>query len=172
VRIDEVAESDWATWKALRLAALQDAPDAFGSRFEDWRDAPEERWRHRLHDLRALNLIGSIDGDPCGMASGVPGDREGTVELISMWVAPSARGSGLSDELIDRVVQWAALRTDEVWLAVVPGNERAMALYRRHGFERMEEVGDELPDGSGHEILMRRRITNRPLVRTARSASE
>ncbi len=75
-----------------------------------------------------------------------------------MWVDPDVRGSGIADELIESVAQWAAKRVDELWLAVTPANDRAIACYRRNGFRPVDEEGDPLPDGSGHEILMMRRL--------------
>jgi len=56
-------------------------------------------------------------------------------ELISMWVAPFARGQGVSDSLVAAVVQWArGQRAVKIALAVFESNEHARALYRRHGF--------------------------------------
>ena len=41
---------DWPTWRELRLAALAEAPGAFGSRLADWQGDGdrEQRWRDRL----------------------------------------------------------------------------------------------------------------------------
>lgn len=41
---------DWPIWRELRLAALAEAPQAFGSRLADWQGEGdrEERWRDRL----------------------------------------------------------------------------------------------------------------------------
>ena len=39
-------------------------------------------------------------------------------------------------------------------LAVVPGNENAVALYRRNGFRRTGELGDLMPDGVSREHIM------------------
>ncbi|MFD9791487.1 GNAT family N-acetyltransferase [Streptomyces sp. NPDC059070] len=49
---------------------------------------------------------GLIHGLPVGMASGVPGEGAESVELISMWVSPSARGRGVGDHLIRAVERW------------------------------------------------------------------
>jgi len=48
---------DWQLWRELRLAALAEAPDAFGSTLAEWSGAgdTEQRWRTRLHGV-ALNL--------------------------------------------------------------------------------------------------------------------
>ncbi|MBP2338680.1 ribosomal protein S18 acetylase RimI-like enzyme [Saccharothrix coeruleofusca] len=126
VRALEVA--DWRLWRDLRLAALRDAPEAFGSSLADWQDAGERRWRERL--TGSYNAVARLGGEPVGMVSGMPDDEH--VELISLWVAPSARGRGVGDALVDSVVRWAAPR--RVVLRVAEGNRHALALYLRHGF--------------------------------------
>lgn len=155
IEITSVDESAWETWREVRLRALSESPYAFGSTYEGWVDAPESRWRDRLSIDGGLHLLALDGGAPCGMASGIPGEREGTSELISMWVDPGARGRGVVDLLIDGIAQWAGERSGELWLAVVPTNDRAIAAYRRHGFEPVDdEKGDALADGSGYELLM------------------
>lgn len=156
IEIDVIGEGDWARWKSLRLRALKEAPFAFSSTHEEWRDASEHQWRQRLRVPGALNLIASVNGSPAGMASGMPGDRRGTIELVSMWVDPSARGMGVADILIASISEWTAGRAAELWLAVVPSNARAIAVYTRNGFEPMDEPGDPLRDASEHELLMRK----------------
>ena len=133
LELRRIDPDDWATWRAVRLAALAEAPEAFGSRLADWMDAPEERWRDRLTgDWH--NLVAVLDGSPVGMASGLL-PAEGPVHVLSMWVAPSARGHGVGDALIDTIVAWAAeRRPGPVILSVRTANAAAIALYERHGF--------------------------------------
>ncbi|NUR86523.1 MAG: GNAT family N-acetyltransferase [Nonomuraea sp.] len=136
VGIQVLTPEDWRVWRELRLAALTEAPDAFGSRLEDWADAGEERWRDRLSMPGSHNLVARLDDAPVGMASGIPGQSPQVAELISMWVSPEARGRGVGDVLIEEVTGWAAGRGARVLeLAVVKGNGAAIGLYRRHGFE-------------------------------------
>jgi ribosomal protein S18 acetylase RimI-like enzyme len=126
---------DWAAWRALRLAALAEAPHAFSTKLAEWQGEgdSEQRWRQRL-DGGSLNLLADFDGQPAGMVSGMPADRDG-IEVISMWVAPFARGCGVGDALVSAVIRWAeeggACR---VVLRVAEGNRHAVNLYRRHGF--------------------------------------
>jgi ribosomal protein S18 acetylase RimI-like enzyme len=130
-----IPADEWQVWRAIRLAALTDAPYAFGSTVEQWSGAgdTEARWRGRLQDV-PLNLIADLDGRPAGMASGtVPVD--GTVELISMWVAPSGRGSGVGDALVEAIARWAGDQgAVRLVLAVRQANQHAIDLYERHGF--------------------------------------
>lgn len=123
---------DWRDFRELRLQALAEAPHAFGSTFESWRDAGEDRWRGRLSAV-PYNLIAELSGRPAGMASGTLED--GPAELISMWVAPFARGRGVGSALIDAIAEWAAtVRPGELRLQVVEGNAPAIRLYERNGF--------------------------------------
>jgi ribosomal protein S18 acetylase RimI-like enzyme len=56
-------------------------------------------------------------------------------EVVSMWVDPAHRGSGVADELLTAVVQWAQARGDAgLCLAVASANDRARRFYERHGF--------------------------------------
>ncbi|QZY28188.1 GNAT family N-acetyltransferase [Nocardioides coralli] len=127
----EIGEDDWREFRELRLEALADSPAAFGSRHEDWVDASEERWRDRIRTV-PFNVIARQATTPVGMASGSFAGAE--VQLISMYVAPSARGTGLARLLLDRVVAWASTQGRGTFLMVRTGNEAAIRAYQRAGF--------------------------------------
>src|SRR6478735_12814702 len=106
VEITRIGPADWERFRAVRLASLSESPAAFGSRFADWDDAPAERWRSRLTQV-PLTLLAQEQTVVVGVVSGQP-VGETWVELISMWVAPSARGTGVAARLVAEVVDWAA----------------------------------------------------------------
>lgn len=131
-----IGPSDWRLFRELRLAALTDAPDAFGSTLEDWtgENDTEARWRARLADV-PLNLVAEIDGEPSGMVGGTFAGETESLELISLWVAPFARGRGVADALVSEVLAWAVERgAPAVVLAVRRDNAHAIAVYDRLGF--------------------------------------
>ncbi|MET7553505.1 GNAT family N-acetyltransferase [Streptomyces albidoflavus] len=150
------SDDDWPVWRQARLAALSEALHAFKARLADWPHGGEDRWRARLTMPGAHNLV-AADGGTVGMAAGMPG-ADATYELRSVWVSPRVRGQGVGDLLTGAVEAWArrtgarALR-----LAVVPGNEAAVALYRRHGFVASGELGEMLGDGVSRERVMVKR---------------
>ena len=157
VELRTLEADDWPLWRELRLAALAEAPYAFGSTLAQWQDSGdrEERWRARLSIPGAHDLVALLDGVPVGMASGVPDEGAANVELISIWVSPTARGKGVGDCLIQAIERWAAERgATTLRLSVMPDNCKATALYERHGFTDTGEPGDLLPDGVGRERVM------------------
>nr|WP_202891782.1 GNAT family N-acetyltransferase [Kribbella shirazensis] len=145
-------------WRDLRLAALEEAPYAFGSQLADWVDATEDRWRERLSSPGAYQVIASLDGTPAGMAAGFPGEEQ-TAELVSMWVAPSGRGKGIGNALMTAVEDWArGIGATTLKLSVVDGNDPAHNLYLRNGYADTDELGDLMPDGVRRELVMRKKL--------------
>lgn len=149
VRLDA---DGWRDLRDVRLASLADAPWAFGSRHADWVDATEERWRARLTDVPLTIVARSGDGF-VGVVSGVATEEH--VELISMWVSPEHRGTGLAGRLICGVVEWAASLGHDTFLMVRDDNARAIAVYERAGFTDLG-VPPDWPDEQPRERRMRR----------------
>ncbi|MFG3256155.1 GNAT family N-acetyltransferase [Streptomyces sp. NPDC048172] len=140
-------EADWALYRRVRLAALADAPEAFGSTLARESAFTDVRWRERLAG-GGVFLAEGPEG-PRGLAGVLRHGPEGaghlTGHLVSMWVAPEARGTGTADQLVtfalDRASAWG-LRA--MSLDVATGNVAAERLYARHGFVRTDaEAGVE-----------------------------
>ena len=156
---------DWALWRGLRLAALTEA-SAFGSRLADWQGEGdrENRWRGRLAMPGSHNIVAMLDGEPVGIASGVPGGTADVVELISMWVAPRARGYGVGDVLMQTIEQWGSRSAARVLrLNVAVGNPGADRLYRRNGFAYTGEDGPPMPDGARQRVMVKELQSPPPL---------
>ena len=82
-----------------------------------------------------LNVVARLGGSLVGQVGATAPDDRGRVELISMWVAPEARGRGVADALVGAVVDWARERSAlgvELW--VKRTNAPAIAAYLRNGF--------------------------------------
>jgi ribosomal protein S18 acetylase RimI-like enzyme len=139
------------------LEALEEAPYAFSSTLADWQGQgdTESRWRSRLSDV-PFNIIAEWQSTAAGMASVTALQPDGWVELISMWVAPFARGRGLGDALVSAAIDRAREKqASGVALAVFEGNEHALALYLRHGFVDVGEMVDSSPSGIERKLVRR-----------------
>ncbi len=97
--------------------------------------------RHMASRTRCILVAGSDDA-LCGYlmlcreaVPAVIADRD-PLELRRLYVLPEQQGLGVADALMVRAIDEAALAGhDTLWLGVSTGNGRAMAFYRRHGFE-------------------------------------
>jgi GNAT superfamily N-acetyltransferase len=152
---------DWRKFKELRLAALADAPYAFGSTLACEQSLSESDWRRRL--ARRAQFVVCVDGWPVGTAAGIASPDGDSADLISMWVDPGWRGRGLADLLVREVLSWAAGEgLGEVRLWVADGNRRAERLYLRHGFVATGQRQPVLPeDPTRWEFGMVRRLDRR-----------
>lgn len=152
VTIRQLEPDNWPEWKSVRLEALADAPDVFGSTLSEWMDAPEDRWRARIRDV-PFNVIALLDGKAVGQVGATNHGPGGAAELISLWVAPTARGVGVGDALVEAVTSWALSREFRVVeLAVKESNGPARCLYERNAFV-LTGAGD-----AGDEVRMMRTL--------------
>lgn len=131
---------EWPTYRELRLLALADSPDAFGSTLAAEQARSDGEWSERLARGAASGLdlpLVALAGDRAvGLAwAKVDASNPSIVNLYQMWVAPEARGQGLGRALLREAVAWARARqAAAVQLAVTAGDSPAMRLYVREGF--------------------------------------
>lgn len=126
---------DWRALKAVRLAALLDAPTAFGVSHASAAAYTDADWQQRADGSAQRTYVLAFDGDsPVGIAAhAVSG--EGECHLLAMWVAPAWRGSNAATRLVALVKQRAmAGGHASIVLDVAPENARAAAFYRKQGF--------------------------------------
>ena len=151
VVVRRITAADAALLRQVRLAALHDAPEAFASTYAAEAAMAEGDWALRASGgaSGADRFTGlAFDGDDCvGLVGGFRNEHDGhhaDIDLVSMWVAPSHRGSGVAEQLVDAVLEWARddARAQVVGLWVTRGNDRAQRFYERLGFV---ETGDVQP---------------------------
>ncbi|WP_051161943.1 GNAT family N-acetyltransferase [Nocardia brevicatena] len=132
MKIRRIDVDEWPAARAARLAALADsAPGLFSVTYPEALEWADEQWR-RWTAGRAVFVAESADA-PVGLAAGLP--TVDPPEMTSMWTAPSARGTGVSDRLVQTVVGWVrASARRELRLWVLGDNRYARNLYLRNGF--------------------------------------
>jgi GNAT superfamily N-acetyltransferase len=149
---------DWEDLRAIRLEALLDTPDAYGSTYEEsvrWSDA---QWKNAASTR--LYYLASRDGRVVGMVSGGFNDGyPGTRWLYGMYVTPSERGTGTSERLVRSIEEWAKKHgVDEIYLHVTMSVPRARAFYDKVGFRSTGESFQMDRDKSLTLITMVKRI--------------
>jgi GNAT superfamily N-acetyltransferase len=145
---------EWREWRDLRLAALKESPDAFGSTFAEWSGPSdtEQRWRGYFAK-QGVNIVAELDGGRVGLVRAAPAMQGSIVELMSLWVDPCARGFGVGSALIAAVAQWMSATFPDytLQLNVRTKNIAARTLYAKEGFI---EIGPDPDDPA--EIVMSR----------------
>jgi GNAT superfamily N-acetyltransferase len=138
-RVRQLRSAEFERWRDLRLRALRDSPNAFGTRYDDELGRPLSSWRERARDLaaggaRVMFVVDTGEEHLAGCA-GAYTEADGTPRVISMWVAPEIRMQGAGGDLLRNLADWARQRdASRLTLMVVRGNSPATALYETFGF--------------------------------------
>ena len=141
LRIHRVRAQDWASHRDLRLDMLAADPDAFWADPDEVRARTAQQWREeiagpRLHlqARRGQEVLGGIALLPAGYTPEhpIPPDR---AHIVSLWVRPEARGSGVSRPLFAALARLSLdLGRPDLRLDVDESNLAAQRLYERLGF--------------------------------------
>ena len=135
----------------MRLAALEEAPYAFGSSYEIEVQAPEGRWRHVVTER--TRFLAEEGGQVAGTVSGGDSDTTGAAAMTAMWVDPRFRRRGVGDVLVKTVLEWArAEGYSRMFLWVTDGNLNAERLYERNGFKRTGAAQEVRPGRLEYEM--------------------
>ncbi|KKO64582.1 putative acetyltransferase [Janthinobacterium sp. KBS0711] len=127
--------ADWPALKSTRLAALLDAPTAFGASHASAAGFSDADWQQRATSTPQRTFFLAFDGEhPIGLAAQVVAGN-GECHLIAMWVHREYRGRNVAQGLVDAVKQCAVGNGHpRLVLDVAPENARAAAFYRKQGF--------------------------------------
>ncbi len=140
VQIRRVQEDDWQAVRDVRIRALREDPDHFGSSLAREEMFAETHWRMRLRT--SATWVVDDDGTPRGLVAMIqePGSPTSDRHVVQLWVAPEARRRGLAWALLDTVREAAlAEGADTLSLWVTDDNHAAGDLYVRAGFVRTSE---------------------------------
>ncbi len=134
------ADPDGAEARACIGAYLEELRQRFESGFDPDRGpsaAPEE-----LVPPKGLFLLARLDGEAVGCA-GLKTTGPGVGEIKRMWVAPSARGLGIAQRLLDALeAHAAAMALHTLQLDTNRTLAEARALYQRNGYREIPAYND------------------------------
>jgi GNAT superfamily N-acetyltransferase len=153
--IRTLAQHEWAIYKDLRLHALADSSDAFGSTLAKEQNLSDAEWASRLAagaNSWDCPLVAEVAGEPIGLAWGrIEKSNPDVANLHQMWVAPGHRCLGAGRMLLEAVIAWAwAKNASHLELGVTCGDSPARRLYTR---ARFEPVGQPQLFRPGSELM-------------------
>jgi GrpB-like predicted nucleotidyltransferase (UPF0157 family)/ribosomal protein S18 acetylase RimI-like enzyme len=164
--IRRIQPVDGATLRRVRISAISDSPDAFGSTLSETEEtltaAWDERARLRSSGAEEVTFFAEDNARPCGIVGGIrSGESPNAASLVSMWVAPTHRRTGVGHALVDNVISWAReAGYPQLDLWVTETNLPAISLYVSAGFT---PAGRRQPLPSNpalHEQMYRLPLTN------------
>ena len=136
-----VLDSQYAEiYRNIRLEALRNYPEAFGSSFEEESQWPLDNFKIRLTDNHSFTF-GFFDNEQLdGVVTLVFEKRiklKHRANIFAMYVRPEKCGSGIARKLMTMAIEKAreVEAIEQIYLAVVSTNEAAKKLYRSLGFE-------------------------------------
>lgn len=160
LHVRKLTKADAERFHALRLAALQDSPSAYGASYEEESAFSPEQIESRLADRADRGVFGAFNGDE--LVGLVALGRETMQKLqhkgmlFGMYVMPQFRGKGVGRVLVDAAVRLAESvpGLQQLKLSVNASNLSAIALYKACGFQVYgREAGALLHEGTLHDEL-------------------
>lgn len=115
----------------------------------------ERAWIRGFEGLDSVLFVADADGTIVGQADGRRGVLKKNAHTATLGIAirDGWREAGLGTMLVEKILEWMRARgVEKACLEVFSSNERAIALYRRLGFEeegrkrRHFKIGEEYVD--------------------------
>jgi ribosomal protein S18 acetylase RimI-like enzyme len=162
VEIVRLPVEQWPAYRQIRLEALRDSPQAFGSTYTESLARPDSQWQTRLEEAakgeEVWLLFARIGERLVGMIGAYVEEKvePPVAAIVSMYVTPAERGKGISTRLMQAILE--TLQAAGIYKAVLGVNvdqTAALHLYQRFGFTIYETVVNRMGDGVDHsEYLM------------------
>ncbi len=143
--IRRITANEGALLRRLRIAALTEAPYAFGARLDDTLAEPLASFdataaRH-ASSATSTTFIAFVGGEAVGLIGAfeavLPPER---CFICSLWLEPAHRGTGIAAQLVHTASAWLCQRSgQDVFAWVADANRRALAFYQKIGFVATDE---------------------------------
>lgn len=159
ITVRPLGEDEWQDYRAVRLEALRESPEAFAATVDEEEAFDEASWRERMK--RSARLIAEQDGQAVGVVSvGTAATDDGAHagELFGLWVKPELRGTGVATKLVTSGAVVARRRGEShLYYWVGTDNGPAVAFASGMGFRPTDErrpMGVASEDDGDEEIAM------------------
>ena len=127
-------KEDYENWKQLRLEALQNYPESFGSSYEEEINTPIKDSMFIDQDIFAA-FIGSKLVAMVGFSIFKMKKMSHRGVLFGMYAKLEYRGKNIADKLMLAVIDHAKTKVTQLHLTCITKNSSAIKLYEKHGFK-------------------------------------
>jgi ribosomal protein S18 acetylase RimI-like enzyme len=162
IQVRRLTSDDAVLFRALRLEALQNNPESFGSTQDAENAMPVAWFAERLERTAVFGAF--RDSALVGVAGfrvqeGPKAAHKGM--LWGMYVCPDARKARIGTKLVEAVIDHGREIVELIQLTVVSENKPARALYESLGFSEYGFEKDALKQGGRtfDEVLMVKRLS-------------
>ena len=133
--IRRLTRDDVEAYRAIRLEALTNHPEAFASSAEDFVERSVEDHARLLEHLVFLGAV-TPEGQLVGIMAFDAGIKREAHRgwLIQVYVQPQLRGTGCAQALLEAIMAEACREVLQLHLSVASHNEPAIRLYQKAGF--------------------------------------
>lgn len=163
IEIVKLTPDQWKEYKALRLEALKEDPEAFGSTYEEDADKPDEEWKSRLEKAQKLKnywmFFAKLNGELVGMVGAretSPPDTPPIIKIYGVYVSSKVRGKGIGKKLMTYLLE--EITKNPKWkkarVKVFPTQKIAINLYKSLGFKIIDKITEDFPGGTKRETYM------------------
>lgn len=134
ITVRVLSEEDWQQYRAVRLDALRDSPNAFPVTYEEEAAGDEASWRARMR--RSWRFLADKGGEVVGVVSlRRDEDDPESGDIFGLYVRPQDRTTGVSWQLVQAAADRAkaeGYRRILYWVG--SENARAIAFAANFGF--------------------------------------
>lgn len=129
-------KEDWPAFRMLRLKALSEHPESFGSSFEEESNMSDEAFKTGFNNCDIFGAFEANQMVGCGgffVLSQSKMCHRGV--LFSMYCNAQNRNKGIADALVKAIISHAKSRVIQLHATVVTTNQAALRLYEKNGFK-------------------------------------
>jgi len=159
VQIRKLQPQDVSSYREIRLACLKNAPDSFGTMYEEEVKIPKLKFETFIEsEAQDHFMFGAFDDEKLiGIMGFERMDRQRARhrgEVVQVYVEPSYRGQNVGEQLLRSVLEYAFTLdgVEQAQLSAIAGNQSAIRLYEKVGFKiygvqlKYFKIGDEYKD--------------------------
>lgn len=160
ITISLLDPKDWEDYKKIRLEALQEDPQAFGSSYAKESVQSDAEWQERPQNPLSHIFIARDEVKPVGIIGFRLEIEEKNAHLWGMFVNQNYRGKGLGRKLMEYAIDNAKSieNIHSVTLDVNEEQAAAISMYQSLGFQEYGSYFHVMGDGKEHKLLEMKKV--------------